>query len=357
MVGERGVASDPIRQAVEETIARFQVPGMVVLARRGGGERAALVCGRDAAGRPLERSSLFPVASITKLATALAVLRLVDAGAFALDDPLTRVLPDAAAARDGITVRTLLCHISGLPIDPDGFDQLYAPGLDRSALAEACLRTVPRWPAGTRVQYSNVGYGLLAVLVERQTGLAFPTALRALVLGPLGIEGYLGEEPPRPSVYLADVRGAQAGTPLEPFTTPFWRSLALPWAGLLTTADGALALLQAFQGVPVGFLRLETLAEATRDQTDALSGGYTPPLIWPRCPWGLGPELRDAKRPHWAPEAAAPDSFGHAGASGAVVWADPPSDAAWVILGARTAENGWLVRGAPAIGAAIIGAP
>jgi beta-lactamase class C len=240
-----------------------------------------------------------------------------------------------------------------LPLDlPPGTP--YRAGLGWAELVGACLQTGPEAPPLVRVQYSNPGYGLLAIVVERLTGRSFPDALSALVLGPLRLEAYLGAEPPRRPAVLADVRGRHRGTALEPFNSAFWRGLGLPWGGLVTTARGALALVRAFQGRPSGLLRPETLAEARRNQTGDLGGGQVRPLIWPRCPWGLGPELRDAKTPHWAPAEASPDSFGHAGASGCVAWADPPSDLAWAIVGTRTADSGWLIRHGPAIGAAIL---
>jgi CubicO group peptidase (beta-lactamase class C family) len=60
------------------------------------------------------------------------------------------------------------------------------PGI---ALATACLRVALEREPGTHVQYSNQGSGLLAVIVERQTGQDFAAALTHLVLDPLGIEG------------------------------------------------------------------------------------------------------------------------------------------------------------------------
>jgi CubicO group peptidase (beta-lactamase class C family) len=62
------------------------------------------------------------------------------------------------------------------------------------------------------------------------------------------------------------------------------------------------------------------------------------------CPWGLGPEVRGAKEPHWVAAAAGPDSFGHSGASGCLAWYAPAADTAFAILGARTADSGWLLR-------------
>ena len=345
-----------IEPVVAETMRTQRVPGVTVAVARHGRTIGHLFVGTDAVGRPLAADSLFPVASVTKLAAALAVLQIADTGGLGIDDPLSQYLPEAAVSAAGATLRQLLAHTSGLPLDPRDDIAPYAPGLDWPLLARACLETPPQWQPNTRVQYSNVGYGLLAIVVERVTGRPFADVLQRDVLEPLGIEGYLGVKPPRPPVVIADVRGAYRGTDLEPLNASFWRSLALPWAGLLTTLDGALALVQAFRAVPAGFIRPTTLADATRNQTDDLSGGLGAPLLWPRCPWGLGPELRDSKTPHWAPSQADPGSFGHAGTSGCVVWADPTADVAWAILGSRTADNGWLLRRGPASGAAILAA-
>lgn len=339
-----------VRPVVAEVMRASGVPGVLVAVARGGGPVERLAVGTDGAGRPLTEDSLAPVASITKLATSLAVLRLAADGGLALDDPLARHLPDAAAAAGGACVRALLRHTSGLPEEPG---VPYAPGLDWPALARGCLAAEPVEPEGTRVRYSNAGMGLLAVLVERLTGRAFPAALTDLVLGPLGIEAYLGVEPPRPPAAIAGDFGAHAGTDMEPFNSAFWRSLAMPWGGLLTTAPGALALVRTFAGEPAGFLPPSLLAEATSDQTGGLGGGMVGFLTWPRCPWGLGAELRGDKEPHWAPGRASAASFGHAGSSGCVAWADPDAGLAWAILGTRTI-HGWL-GGLAAIGGALLG--
>ena len=191
-------------------------------------------------------------------------------------------------------------------------------------------------------------------IVEARTGRSFGEALGELVLEPLGVEGYLGGEPPRQPAAVSDVRGSQRGGELEPFNSAFWRSLALPWAGLVTTVDGALAIVRALWDHPAGLLRQETRAEATRSHTDDLPGGFAAPLMWPRCPWGLGPEVRGDKTPHWVPAEAGPESFGHSGASGALAWVAPARGVAWAMLGARTADNGWLLRRGAALSAAIL---
>lgn len=345
---------ETVRAAVEAVMRSGQVPGMAVAVARGDQPVEYLALGTDATGEPIRRETLFPVASVTKMATALAVLRLADQGLLALDDELDVHLPRAVAAVPGVTLRALLCHTSGLPIDVAPAAAPYAHGLDWATLATACLLTPLEAKPGTRVRYSNVGYGLLAQVVEHRTGAAFSAALRDLVLEPLRIEGSLGDEPARRPAVVADVHGRHRRTDLEPFNSAFYRSLALPWAGLVTNVDGALAIVRAFASRPADFLRDETRAQAARSNTGELAGGFVPPLMWPRCPWGLGPEVRGDKMPHWVPIAAGTDSFGHSGMSGALAWYAPARNVAWAMLGARAADGGWLLRRGAAICTAIL---
>jgi beta-lactamase class C len=194
---------------------------------------------------------------------------------------------------------------------------------------------------------------LLGILLERLTGLGCAEALKNLVLTPLGIRGALGNPIDITVATIADVRGRHRGTNLETFNSPFWRSLALPWGGLCTDAAGALALVDAF--LPHSDFLTPTLREAAlSDQTRGLNGGFMPPLWWHPSPWGLGPELRGTKAPHWVSPQFAPASFGHSGASGMVVWADESSMVRIAMLGARAADSGWMLRHGPQITSLVI---
>lgn len=338
--------------AIETLMHEHHLPGLLLAAARGGGEPALAALGIDGGGSAMTTDTLFPVASVTKLATALAVLRLVASGQLALDDSLVAHLPQAAAAVEGVTLRTLLCHTAGLPDDVASELAPYEHGLGWPQLARACLATPLAQPPHSRVTYSNVGFGLLALVVEQHTRLPFATALTGLVLDPLEVEGYLGVEPPRPPARVAGKLGEHAGTDREPFNSPFWRSLALPWAGLVTTAGGALALVRAFAGQPSGFLPADLRAAAISDQTGGLKGGFTGYMEWQPCPWGLGAELLGNKSPHMVPATTSPASFGHSGYSGALAWADPPAaggeGVAWAILGGTRHARGWRTFWQPA---------
>jgi CubicO group peptidase (beta-lactamase class C family) len=202
-----------------------------------------------------------------------------------------------------------------------------------------------------------VGYGLLAIMVERTLGRELKDALADLVIRPLGIDAFFGIEPDRQPVVVSDVRGTYAGTAHEPFNTQSWYRRALPWSGLMTTAMGALALARAFQPARAALVVKATAADATRNHNDDLSGGFVAPLVWKTCWWGLGPDLRDSKSPHWTPSNASVFTFGHAGASGTLVYLDPERDVVWTILGTRTADNGWLLLAGPAIASPILASP
>jgi beta-lactamase class C len=331
--------------AVETLLAEHSLPGVLLAVARGGGEPVLAAVGSGVDGSALAVDTLFPVASVTKLATALAVLRLCAGDQLALDDPLAVHLPQASAAVEGVTLRTLLCHTAGLPDDLAAELAPYEHGLCWEQLGRGCLATKLVRAPRSRVTYSNVGFGLLALVVERRTQLPFATALTGLVLDPLGIEGYLGVEPPRRAGRVLGRLGEHGGTDREPFNSPFWRSLALPWAGLVTTVGGALALARAWMGQPAGFLPPGLQAEATVDQTGGLAGGFTGYVEWQPCPWGLGPELLGAKSPHMAPAGASPASYGHSGYSGCLAWADPLAaegeGIAWAILGGPRNARSW----------------
>jgi beta-lactamase class C len=345
---------DTARPIVEQIARERALPGAIIAVARGDHAPEYLLIGSDAAGASLSHDTLTPVASITKLGTTLAVLRLADKGMLAIDDPLSRHLPDAAAAVEGVSLRSLLCHTAGLPYDLAPGMVSYAHGLDWPTIASATLATAPVFPPGNRLEYSNLGVGLLAITVERLTGEPFRQALADLVLQPLGIEGYLGDEPPRPVARVAGMLGEHTGTDLEPFNSPFWRSLALGWGGLVTTAAGALTLVRAFAGFPAGFVSTDLLSDATHDQNGGLSGNMVGLFEWPRAAWGLGAELRGDKAAHWTSSSSSPASFGHVGASGCLVWYEPERELAWYMHGLRTFDD-WY-RHMADIGAAILAA-
>lgn len=337
-----------VAEYIHNAQQRGTLPGLVLASQYGYAPVEVNAWGVDGAGHPLHEHSIFPVASITKLALALLVHRLIALGSIALHDQLNVHIPDIHPEAANRTVRALLAHTSGYGFDLPNKEGRYGHGLTWPALAQECLATPPDVASDVRVQYSNLGYGILGVLVERVTHRSCADALREFVFQPLGIRAWLGTPDTQQITIIGDVRGKHAGTDLETYNSPFWRSLALPWGGVFTDAFGALQLVQAFSDQS-DFLSPAQRHEATLDHTNALPGGFMKPLMWPQSPWGLGPELRGHKNPHWVAPAFSPQSFGHSGASGMLAWHDPECMLSFALLGARAADGGWLLRHAPEI--------
>jgi CubicO group peptidase (beta-lactamase class C family) len=151
---------------------------------------------RDAAKHmPMQADTRVQVGSVGKVALALGVLRLVSEDKLTLDTPLQQVLPELALknpwqASDPVRIRHLLAHTSGL--DNVRFWQAFSlnPAPDMP-LAEAfdggrnLLRVRAR--PGSRYAYSNMGYGLLGMVIEKVTGQPYERYLDAQLLQPLGM--------------------------------------------------------------------------------------------------------------------------------------------------------------------------
>ena len=113
--------------------------------------------------------TLFDIGSLSKQFTATALLSLVDAGRVDLTVPIGRYFDSVPQDKAAITLHQLLTHTSGMPreVAPD-FVALTRSGFERVALAAPLIGT-----PGTQFSYSNAGYGLIAAIVERVSGLSF----------------------------------------------------------------------------------------------------------------------------------------------------------------------------------------
>ena len=134
--------------------------------------------------------TMFRVASITKMATALVTLMCVDEGLFTLETPIAALLPrtDHVDLLRGMTVRHLLCHTSGLRDIPamdaalrdhDTFDAVLA--------ASGAVGSKP----GEVMEYCNFGFGLLGCMLESITGMCISDLFRIKLFEPLGMRATL----------------------------------------------------------------------------------------------------------------------------------------------------------------------
>jgi len=139
--------------------------------------------------------SNFRLASLSKQFTATAVMLLAADGKLRYDDAVTTLLPGLPSLANGVTVRHLLNHTSGLP-DYEDFvpDSQRTQVHDRDIPRLIAHASVPKFPAGTRFSYSNTGYGLLALIVERTSGQRFGDFLHDRIFASLGMTGTVAHE-------------------------------------------------------------------------------------------------------------------------------------------------------------------
>ena len=134
-----------------------------------------------------QANTLYRVASITKMATALTILRLWEADALSLDAPVSQYLPDSQdiAALQDVTIRQMLCHTSGLRDVP-----AYQYALDQGLPYQDVLQTegVRGSMPGERFAYCNLGFGLLGCVMEQVTEKSLAQVMQEMVFQPLGME-------------------------------------------------------------------------------------------------------------------------------------------------------------------------
>lgn len=158
----------------------------------------------EPAGIPLRTTHRLRIASHSKMMTALAIMHLVEEGRLRLDDTLGERVRDLAGTPVADrTLRDLLSHSAGLTRDsPDArWWRLGIPFADRDQLLEIARTGAVTAEPGQHLQYSNIGYGLLGLVIEEVTGTSFAEAVTDLVLDPVGIDGLgpdLPEDAPGP---------------------------------------------------------------------------------------------------------------------------------------------------------------
>src|SRR5262245_17561545 len=135
-----------------------------------------------------DEETLFRIASITKQFTAAAILKLAERGKVALDEPLTKYLPEYPTHGQEITLRHLLTHTSGIPNVTDlgrTWSDVAERELDHGAMVALWKDRPLDFTPGVRFKYSNSGYYLLGMVIEKVSGRSYPEFLRAEFFEPL----------------------------------------------------------------------------------------------------------------------------------------------------------------------------
>ena len=165
-------------------------PAGAVVGVRCGGETAvasggyAVLAGAGRDARPMTPDTRLDLASVTKVASTTALaMRLVASGDLDLDRPVAAYLPDVTGDHEGVRVRHLLEHTSGLP----PWLPLYCRTTDRDEALRLASAAPLQSEPGARWSYSDLGMITLGRVLERVTGLRQDDAFAALVAAPLGL--------------------------------------------------------------------------------------------------------------------------------------------------------------------------
>jgi CubicO group peptidase (beta-lactamase class C family) len=203
-------AFEDVDRAFREFQGRAKAPGLAwgvvvdgALVHTGGaGVREV---GKDA---PVDGSSVFRIASMTKSFTALSILRLRDMGRLSLEDPAARYVPELAAlaypTRDSplITIRHLLTHSAGFPEDNPWGDRQLAT--DQATMSRWLRSGLPFSNApGVAFEYSNYGFAILGQVVARVSGERYRDYVDGHILKPLGMTSTKWEAAAVPAERLA----------------------------------------------------------------------------------------------------------------------------------------------------------
>lgn len=194
---ERRAKFDKLVPELDQMFAEDQrnsgAPGIAVGIVLGGETVYAKGFGlRDVAqNKPFAPDTPFPIASVTKSFTAMAILKLRDEGKLELDVPAARYYPPLAKiaypTRDAppITLRHLLTHSSGMPEDNPYVD--VTENLTEAQLADLLNRGVMSRAPGVEFEYANFGYAVLGQVIARVSGVPTREYFRRAIFEPLGM--------------------------------------------------------------------------------------------------------------------------------------------------------------------------
>ncbi len=335
----------PLETVIHSALPRL-FPAAQVAIRQGGELLFARPFGYlDPDLYPVQLETRFDLASITKLYTATACMTLVETGALQLEQPVSTLLSEFQGSRpicpyedplrpgewlavetggenlilpEQVTLRQLLTHSSGLPAWRPLFREP-----DAESARQMALHTFFSYRPGSRVVYSDIGFILLGLGLERWMGKSLDLILQAQVLQPLHLH--------HTQFYPGDpFRPPATPPPCAPTEWCLWRQHRIigqvhdenaarlggiaGHAGLFATAEDVAAFGESF--LKGSLLQPETVAEMTHAQIEGR---------------GLGFALRSTD-PLASSYPFSPSAFGHTGFTGTSVWVDPERDLVVALL-------------------------
>jgi CubicO group peptidase (beta-lactamase class C family) len=356
---EAGMSAQRIRRVADLAkgwVDQGITPALVVLAAWRG-----VIVLHEAFGRltpetdspPVQRDTIYPLASITKPITATAAMILVEDGLLGLNRPVCEYLPEfAGEGKQAVMVHHLLTHTSGLQQEQvdahaeskQGTIEIPVPEETQyPAIHEALLLRydAPLWkPPGTEMSYCNYGYLLLGEIIRRVSGTSLDQFARERIFAPLGMKDTFYIVPD--SVRHRIVRRPADAPAAEMLNSRELQDRPGPAGGVFSTAVDTAIFGQMFlNGGSYGDARIlspASVAAMTRNQIPGVGAQYGEEFF-PEASWGYGWNIEGNK--HYVGRGTLQSSatFSHGGVGGVSLWIDP----VYEIVGVCFSVSLWLI--------------
>jgi CubicO group peptidase (beta-lactamase class C family) len=347
-----------LREVIEEDIRRRRYWGAVILVARSGkiGLFEALGHGDGQARRPLAKTSVFSLFSVTKAFTNALVFRAIERGELALTTKVSAVIPEfSGGIRQNITFYHLLTHSSGLPSVFTPREGMYIDSLPE-IIEAICANVHSETAPGERVTYSPMAaHALMGEAVRRidPQKRSYRQLVQEEIFAPLLMKDS--------SIGVRQDLRARHQVPEFIDPMPFKHlghngafeeeNAEMPWVGAISTVADLFRFAEMLRrGGELDGVRI--LSPALLDQATLNRTGERPNELYKQLAlgrgWepypayiGLGFSLRgEAICPHQFGTLAAPRTFGHAGAGSTLFWVDPRRDLSFVCLTAGVINEG-----------------
>ncbi|MGA2234636.1 MAG: serine hydrolase domain-containing protein [Terriglobales bacterium] len=304
-------------------------------------------------------ASLFDLASLTKvLATTTMAMILYERGLLDLETPVTAIVPEFAGQfvdrfadndprRREITVRMLLAHTSGLP----AYEKLFLRAQSREGLLRAAFTTPLAADPGARAEYSDIGFIVLGVVLERLADESLDAFCQREIFGPLGMThttfnpGHALKNSIPPTADDRTFRHRIIQGEVQDENASVLGGIA-GHAGLFSTAEDLAIFAHAMLNGGHPILRSSTVTIELFSRRESAPEGTSRALGWdtPSAPSQSGKYFSSR-------------SFGHLGYTGTSLWIDPDRQLSITLLTNRTwpdSENQAIKQVRPAFHDAVI---
>lgn len=319
---------------IEEAVSSGAFPGASVAVRASGKLVALKSIGRftfEADSPVVSTETIFDLASVTKVvSTTTVAMVLYERGLLDLEAPVVGILPEFASddpRRNEVTFRMLLAHSSGLP----AYEKLFLRASTCESLLESAFKIPLKYSPGTHAEYSDIGFILLGVALERMAGEALDRFSQRDIFGPLAMAHTTFNPPAEwrqhipPTADDKTFRNRVIQGEVQDENASVLGGVA-GHAGLFSTAADLATFAQCMLNGGAPIVRRETVALFTRRESSP--AGSSRALGWdtPSAPSQSGKHF-------------SPGSFGHLGYTGTSLWIDPVRQLSVTLLTNRTWPN------------------